>query len=299
MPNPAVQHGQEHEFFSVPSPVALFGVRPRTCVPSNTARRLSRPVTPLSIPPDGDDRARSGSAGSDAARHSRSAPGSGSGLTDPQESSMSLIRGAPSVLRIASMSSAESRVVIRGSGPGPWSAVGRLAPLTGRDPVPARKRELFRNERDTFGAAGLRPLPSEVVSPARAAQCSMQLLTISATTTASATSSATAFGPPPREPRGMVPSSQVNRLQRTSSRQPKQSSETPRSRVAQRVARGPHAVRASTPDVVLSRTARARVCAARQSNSVACFVRRSARATGPGGPSRLAPCALRDSRCSR
>lgn len=56
-----------------------------------------------------------------------------------------------------------------------WRAVERLAPLTGRDPVPAAKRAAFRTERDKFGAAGLTARPSEVVRPPRVAQCPLQL----------------------------------------------------------------------------------------------------------------------------
>ncbi|MEV6011037.1 flavin reductase family protein [Streptomyces sp. NPDC051976] len=56
-----------------------------------------------------------------------------------------------------------------------WTAVERLAPLTGRDPVPAEKRPVFRTERDKFGAAGLTPQPSELVAPPRVAECPLQL----------------------------------------------------------------------------------------------------------------------------
>ncbi|MEV0201013.1 flavin reductase family protein [Nonomuraea sp. NPDC050691] len=56
-----------------------------------------------------------------------------------------------------------------------WRAVERLAPLTGRDPVPAHKQGAFRFEPAKFAAAGLRPEPSEVVRPPRAAECPIQL----------------------------------------------------------------------------------------------------------------------------
>ncbi|WP_067181391.1 flavin reductase family protein [Microtetraspora niveoalba] len=59
--------------------------------------------------------------------------------------------------------------------PGQWTAVERLAPLTGRDPVPERKRGAFRHEPAKFEAAGLRPEPSETVRPPRAAGCPLQL----------------------------------------------------------------------------------------------------------------------------
>ncbi|XXZ50476.1 flavin reductase family protein [Streptomyces cavourensis] len=56
-----------------------------------------------------------------------------------------------------------------------WPAVERLAPLTGRTPVPVDKRASFRFEPDKFAAAGLRPQPSELVRPPRVAECPMQL----------------------------------------------------------------------------------------------------------------------------
>ncbi|MFB8121435.1 flavin reductase family protein [Streptomyces bacillaris] len=59
--------------------------------------------------------------------------------------------------------------------PAQWPAVERLAPLTGRTPVPVDKRDSFRFEPDKFAAAGLRPQPSELVRPPRVAECPMQL----------------------------------------------------------------------------------------------------------------------------
>ncbi|MFH9075480.1 flavin reductase family protein [Streptomyces alboflavus] len=56
-----------------------------------------------------------------------------------------------------------------------WPAVERLAPLTGRDPVPATKAEGCRFEPDKFGAAGLTAEPSQLVRPPRVAECPLQL----------------------------------------------------------------------------------------------------------------------------
>ncbi|MEV4755129.1 flavin reductase family protein [Micromonospora sp. NPDC049559] len=56
-----------------------------------------------------------------------------------------------------------------------WESVERLAPLTGRHPVPAHKRDRFRYEPAKFAAAGLRPQPSERVRPPRVADCPLQL----------------------------------------------------------------------------------------------------------------------------
>lgn len=66
-----------------------------------------------------------------------------------------------------------------------WRAVERLAPLTGRNPVPAGKRDRFRYEPAKFTAAGLHPQPSEKVRPPRVADCPLQL-EARATTTHSA-----------------------------------------------------------------------------------------------------------------
>ena len=56
-----------------------------------------------------------------------------------------------------------------------WQAVERLAPLTGRSPVPGHKRGTFRFEPEKFAAAGLRPEPSELVRPPRVAECPLQM----------------------------------------------------------------------------------------------------------------------------
>lgn len=57
-----------------------------------------------------------------------------------------------------------------------WQAVERLAPLTGKNPVPDEKlSSAFRYERDKFGAARLTPMPSELVAPPRVAECPLHL----------------------------------------------------------------------------------------------------------------------------
>ncbi|MFD6658481.1 flavin reductase family protein [Streptomyces parvus] len=66
-------------------------------------------------------------------------------------------------------------LVVNLPGPAQWPAVERLAPLTGRTPVPAGKRGSFRFVPDKFAAAGLRPQPSALVRPPRVAACPMQL----------------------------------------------------------------------------------------------------------------------------
>jgi flavin reductase (DIM6/NTAB) family NADH-FMN oxidoreductase RutF len=56
-----------------------------------------------------------------------------------------------------------------------WRNVERLAPLTGRNPIPGHKDSRFRFERDKFGASGLTPLSSEKVAAPRVKECPAQL----------------------------------------------------------------------------------------------------------------------------
>lgn len=59
--------------------------------------------------------------------------------------------------------------------PSLWSAVEKLAPLTGKNPVPQPKQNYSRYVADKFEAAGLTPVSSDVVQPERIAECSLQL----------------------------------------------------------------------------------------------------------------------------
>jgi len=56
-----------------------------------------------------------------------------------------------------------------------WPNVEKLAPLTGKNPVPQIKATQFRFEADKFGAAGLTSFPSERVKPARCRECPVQM----------------------------------------------------------------------------------------------------------------------------
>lgn len=56
-----------------------------------------------------------------------------------------------------------------------WEAVERLAPFTGRHPIPASKPAGCQFEPDKFGAAGLSAEPSHLVRPPRVADCPLQL----------------------------------------------------------------------------------------------------------------------------
>jgi len=59
--------------------------------------------------------------------------------------------------------------------PAMWEQVERLAPLTGRQPVPRDKDSRFRFEADKFGAAGLTPMASQKVAAPRVKECPAQL----------------------------------------------------------------------------------------------------------------------------
>lgn len=55
-------------------------------------------------------------------------------------------------------------------------AVNRLAKTTGREDMSAFKQATgYRYVRDKFGAAGLTPMPSDLVSPPRVAECPVQM----------------------------------------------------------------------------------------------------------------------------
>jgi flavin reductase (DIM6/NTAB) family NADH-FMN oxidoreductase RutF len=56
-----------------------------------------------------------------------------------------------------------------------WEQVERLAPLTGKNPVPELKTKQFHFEKEKFQAAGLTPMGSELVKPARAKECPVHM----------------------------------------------------------------------------------------------------------------------------
>jgi flavin reductase (DIM6/NTAB) family NADH-FMN oxidoreductase RutF len=59
--------------------------------------------------------------------------------------------------------------------PDMWQQVEKLAPLTGKNPVPQIKARQFRFEPNKFDASGLSPMTSEVVKPERAKDCPVHL----------------------------------------------------------------------------------------------------------------------------
>jgi flavin reductase (DIM6/NTAB) family NADH-FMN oxidoreductase RutF len=56
-----------------------------------------------------------------------------------------------------------------------WQSVEKLAPLTGKNPVPDLKAKQFHYKPHKFEAAGLTALPSEVVKPMRAKECPVHM----------------------------------------------------------------------------------------------------------------------------
>src|ERR1700759_3978459 len=52
-----------------------------------------------------------------------------------------------------------------------WQQVEKLAPLTGKNPVPEIKARQFRFEPNKFDASGLSPMASDVVKSERAKEC--------------------------------------------------------------------------------------------------------------------------------
>ena len=56
-----------------------------------------------------------------------------------------------------------------------WQQVEKLAPLTGKNPVPEIKARQFHFEPNKFDASGLSPMASEVVKPERAKECPVHL----------------------------------------------------------------------------------------------------------------------------
>ncbi|MGO4571361.1 flavin reductase family protein [Microvirga sp. 2TAF3] len=69
----------------------------------------------------------------------------------------------------------EGECVINLAPAGLWEQVERLARTTARNPVPEYKAAAgYHHEPQKFGAAGLTPLPSDLVRPPRIAECPLQ-----------------------------------------------------------------------------------------------------------------------------
>jgi flavin reductase (DIM6/NTAB) family NADH-FMN oxidoreductase RutF len=65
--------------------------------------------------------------------------------------------------------------VVNFPSPDLWQSVERLAPLTGKNPVPNLKADKFHFEPQKFEAAQMTPLKSDVVKPMRAQECPVHL----------------------------------------------------------------------------------------------------------------------------
>src|SRR6202453_3500298 len=83
------------------------------------------------------------------------------GLLDETKTAENLARHPECVINIPS--------------PEMWPQVEKLAPLTGKNPVPGIKAKQFRFEKQKFETAGLTSLPSDIVKPSRAAECPIQM----------------------------------------------------------------------------------------------------------------------------
>lgn len=83
------------------------------------------------------------------------------GLLDETKTADNFARHAECVINIPS--------------PDMWPQVEKLAPLTGKNPVPEIKAKQFRYEHKKFEASGLTPIPSEAVKPMRAAECPVHM----------------------------------------------------------------------------------------------------------------------------
>lgn len=55
-----------------------------------------------------------------------------------------------------------------------WKNVEKLAPLTGKNPIPDHKKGKFSYEKEKFRASRLTPIPSEIVKPPAVKECPLQ-----------------------------------------------------------------------------------------------------------------------------
>ena len=68
-----------------------------------------------------------------------------------------------------------SECVVNLPTPEMWQQVEKLAPLTGKNPVPELKAKQFHFEPEKFETANLTPLASDLVKPKRAKECAVHL----------------------------------------------------------------------------------------------------------------------------
>jgi flavin reductase (DIM6/NTAB) family NADH-FMN oxidoreductase RutF len=82
-----------------------------------------------------------------------------------------MVLGILTQTKTADNLAAHPECVVNVPSPDLWEAVEKLAPLTGKNPVPQSKTKQFRFEPRKFETAGLTPMASEVVKPMRAKEC--------------------------------------------------------------------------------------------------------------------------------
>jgi flavin reductase (DIM6/NTAB) family NADH-FMN oxidoreductase RutF len=88
---------------------------------------------------------------------------------------MSLVRGVLDETKTPENLARHPECVVNIPSPKLWKNVEELAPLTGKNPVPEAKAKQFRFEPDKFKSAGLTPLASDLVRPARARESPLQM----------------------------------------------------------------------------------------------------------------------------
>jgi len=88
---------------------------------------------------------------------------------------MSLVLGVLDETKTAENLARHPECVVNIPSPELWKNVEELAPLTGKNPVPEAKAKQFCFEPHKFKSAGLRPLASDLVRPARARECPVQM----------------------------------------------------------------------------------------------------------------------------
>jgi flavin reductase (DIM6/NTAB) family NADH-FMN oxidoreductase RutF len=86
-----------------------------------------------------------------------------------------LVLGVPDETKTAENLARHPECVVNTASPQLCKNVAELAPLTGKIPVPETKAKRFRFEPDKFKSAGLTPLESNLLPPARARECPVQM----------------------------------------------------------------------------------------------------------------------------
>ena len=86
-----------------------------------------------------------------------------------------LILGLLTETKTADNMARHRECVVNLPSPEMWRNVEKLAPLTGKNPVPKLKSKQFRFEPHKFAAAELTPLASDAVKPARARECPVHM----------------------------------------------------------------------------------------------------------------------------